>query len=48
MRIRSVSLEEVTLIGLVSLRNSGLPLVSPKLNRRRALFVLGKIDFFRK
>jgi hypothetical protein len=32
------------LIGLTSLRASGLPIVSPKLNRRRALFVLTKID----
>jgi hypothetical protein len=32
------------LIGLTSLRNSGAPLVTPKLNRRRALFVLGRID----
>jgi hypothetical protein len=32
------------LIGLTSLRTNGQPLVAPKLNHRRALFVLGKID----
>jgi hypothetical protein len=32
------------LIGLTNLRNSGHPLMGPKLNRRRALFVLGRID----
>jgi hypothetical protein len=32
------------LIGLTSLRNNGRPFVSPELNRRRALVVLGKID----
>jgi hypothetical protein len=32
------------LIGLTNLRNSGAPLMTPKLNRRRALFVLGRID----
>jgi len=32
------------LIGLTSLRSNGRPLVAPKLNQRRALFVLGKID----
>jgi len=32
------------LIGLTSLTTNGHPLVSPKLNRRRAAFVLGKID----
>ena len=32
------------MIGLTSLRTNGLPLVAPKLNRRRALFVLAKID----
>src|SRR2546422_2619418 len=36
--------ELVTLIGLTSLRTNGRPLVPPKLNRRRALFVLAKID----
>jgi len=34
----------VNLIGLTSLRGNGLPIVSPKLNRRRALFVLTKIE----
>jgi hypothetical protein len=32
------------LIGLTSFRTNGVPLVAPKLNRRRALFVLDKID----
>jgi hypothetical protein len=32
------------LIGLTSLRTNGQPLVAPKLNQRRALFVLGKIE----
>jgi hypothetical protein len=32
------------LIGLTSLTNNGRPLVAPKLNRRRAVFVLSKID----
>ena len=32
------------MIGLTSLRINGQPLVAPKLNQRRALFVLGKID----
>jgi hypothetical protein len=32
------------LIGLTSLRINGQPLVAPKPNHRRALFVLGKID----
>ena len=32
------------MIGLTSLWTNGRPLVAPKLNRRRALFVLGKID----
>jgi hypothetical protein len=32
------------LIGLTSLRTSGQTAVAPKLNNRRALFVLGKID----
>jgi len=32
------------LIGLTSLWTNGLPMVAPKLNRRRALFVLDKID----
>jgi hypothetical protein len=34
----------VTLIGLTSLRTNGRPSMEPKLNERRALFVLGKID----
>ena len=36
--------EQATLIGLTNLRNSGAPLMTPKLNRRRALLVLGRID----
>ena len=32
------------MIGLTSLWTNGLPMVAPKLNRRRALFVLDKID----
>jgi hypothetical protein len=32
------------LIGLTSLRSNGHPLVAPKLNHRRSVFVLGKID----
>ena len=32
------------MIGLTNLRTSGPPLMAPKLNRRRALFVLGRID----
>jgi hypothetical protein len=32
------------LIGLTSLRNNGYSLVAPRLNHRRAAFVLGKID----
>ena len=32
------------MIGLTSLRRDGMSLVAPKLNRRRALFVLEKID----
>jgi hypothetical protein len=32
------------LIGLTSLRTNRLPMVAPKLDRRRALFVLDKID----
>jgi hypothetical protein len=32
------------LIGLTSLRSNGQPMVAPKLNPRRALFVLGRID----
>src|SRR5439155_1339181 len=36
--------ERAILIGLTSLWIKGRPMASPKLNRRRALFVLGKID----
>ncbi len=32
------------MIGLTNLRISGQPLMAPKLNRRRAVFVLGRID----
>ena len=32
------------MIGLTSLRTNGQPIVAPKLNRRRALLVLEKID----
>ena len=32
------------MIGLTNLWTNGLPMVAPKLNRRRALFVLDKID----
>ncbi len=32
------------MIGLTTLTTNGRPLVAPKLNRRRALFVLAKID----
>ena len=32
------------MIGLTNLRSSGLPPMAPKLNHRRALFVLEKID----
>ena len=32
------------MIGLTNLRSSGPPPMAPKLNRRRALFVLGRID----
>ena len=32
------------MIGLTSLRSNGVPLVPPKLNHRRAVFVLAKID----
>ena len=40
----SASQELLTLIGLTTLTGNGRPLVAPKLNRRRALFVLTKID----
>jgi hypothetical protein len=33
-----------SLIGLTSLRSNGIPFVAPKLNHRRAVFVLAKID----
>src|SRR5271155_767364 len=36
--------ERATLIGLTNLRSSGPLPMAPKLNRRRALFVLEKID----
>src|ERR1700737_4337245 len=39
-----VNRERATLIGLTCLTNNGRPLVAPKLNRRRAVFVLSKID----
>ena len=39
-----VSPELATLIGLTCLTTNGMPLVAPKLNRRRAVFVLSKID----
>src|ERR1700683_2565204 len=32
------------LIGLASLTTNGRPLMAPKLNRRRAVFVLSKVD----
>ncbi len=38
------SRERATLIGLTFLTTNGRPLVAPKLNRRRAVFVLSKID----
>jgi hypothetical protein len=34
----------MTLPGLTSLWINGGPIVSPEINRRRAVFVLGKID----
>src|SRR5580693_5455486 len=36
--------ERLTLIGLTNLRTSGPPPMAPKLNHRRAVFVLEKID----
>src|SRR3977135_4511881 len=39
-----VNRERATLIGLTCLTNNGRVLVAPKLNRRRAVFVLSKID----
>ena len=39
-----VNQERATLIGLTCLTTNGRPLMAPKLNRRRAVFVLSKID----
>jgi len=39
-----VNQEPPTLIGLTCLTTNGRPLMAPKLNRRRAVFVLSKID----
>jgi hypothetical protein len=39
-----VNQEPPTLIGLTCLTTNGRPLLAPKLNRRRAVFVLSKID----
>src|ERR1700730_15615640 len=39
-----VNRERAILIGLTCLTNNGRPMVAPKLNRRRAVFVLSKID----
>ena len=39
-----VNRERATLIGLTCLTTNGRELVAPKLNRRRAVFVLSKID----
>src|SRR6202040_787754 len=39
-----VNQEPPSLIGLTLLTTSGKPLVAPKLNRRRAVFVLSKIE----
>src|SRR5256885_5762530 len=44
MRISCVKQERATLIGLTSLWINGGTAVAPELNRRRAVFVLGKID----
>src|SRR5271169_3884033 len=44
MRNSCAALEPVILIGLTILTTNGRPLVAPKLNRRRALLVLSKID----
>ena len=41
---RCAAPERVTLIGLTILTTNGRPIVAPKLNRRRALLVLSKID----
>src|SRR6202795_2213571 len=39
-----VNRERATLIGLTCLTTNGRPLMAPKLNRRRAVFVLSKIE----
>src|ERR1700688_4166590 len=39
-----VNQERATLIGLTCLTTNGRPFMAPKLNRRRAVFVLSKID----
>src|ERR1019366_7550964 len=39
-----VNRERAILIGLTFLTTNGRPLIAPKLNRRRAVFVLSKID----
>ena len=44
MRNSFAGREPATLIGLTNLRINGRPPVAPKLNHRRALFVLEKID----
>src|SRR5206468_5809286 len=44
IRISSARQEQATLIGLTSLWTNGRTAVEPELNRRRAVFVLGKID----
>src|ERR1700683_3957271 len=44
MRISFVGQEPSTLTGLMTWVTNGRPLVAPKLNRRRAMFVLTKIE----
>src|SRR5437899_12860265 len=44
MPYSSADLDAVTLVGWSTLTTNGRHLVPPKLNRRRALFVLAKID----
>src|SRR5271155_5379876 len=44
MRNSFAGRERATLIGLTNLKTSGSPPMAPKLNHRRALFVLEKID----
>src|SRR5215471_6984786 len=44
IRNSSADQEPPSLIGLTSLRSNGHPFVPPKLNHRRAVFVLSKID----